>query len=174
MMEGTSRRKFIQTAGAAALAAGLSRVRAGEELPKSSRAARRAAVLEAPQVESMKFGGPLGERLAANVREWLLVAPRANPAMLQMFRGRDRRPPRDLVPWAGEFAGKYLISAVQALCMGGGAPLREHLTRFVAEMIATQAESGYMGPFPSAEKMMGKGRWDLWGQYHCMLGLLTW
>jgi hypothetical protein len=54
----------------------------------------------------------MGERIEANVRHWLLPAPAANPAMLQMFRDRDRAPRRDLVPWAGEFAGKYLIAAV--------------------------------------------------------------
>jgi len=45
--------------------------------------------------------------------QWLKVAPLSNPAMLEMFRDRDRRPLREMVPWAGEFAGKYLTSAVQ-------------------------------------------------------------
>ena len=54
------------------------------------------------------------DRLAANLEQWLLVAPQANPGMLEMFRDRDRTPRRDLVPWAGEFAGKYLTSAVLA------------------------------------------------------------
>jgi DUF1680 family protein len=52
--------------------------------------------------------------------------------------------------------------------------LAEHLRGFVRELIATQREDGYLGPFPSGEGMMGKGRWDLWGQYHVMLGLLKW
>jgi len=135
-------------------------------------------VLDVPRVEAMHAGGPFGERAEANVRHWLLVADEANPAMLQIFRDRDRKPPRDLVPWAGEFAGKYLISAVQAmrLCRGGASErgLREHLARFVAELISTQSDTGYLGPFPSSEGMTGNGRWDLWGQYHCMLGLLMW
>jgi hypothetical protein len=33
--------------------------------------------------------------------------------MLEMFRQRDRKHSHDLVPWAGEFAGKYLTHAVQ-------------------------------------------------------------
>ena len=41
-------------------------------------------------------------------QQWLLVAPDANPAMLEMFRDRDRQPRRAMQPWAGEFAGKYL------------------------------------------------------------------
>ncbi len=45
--------------------------------------------------------------------QWPMIAPSANPAMLEMFRDRNRLPYRDLVPWAGEFAGKHLTSAVQ-------------------------------------------------------------
>lgn len=64
-----------------------------------------------------QFTGPVGERLQANVDQWLLCAPQSNPGMLEMFRVRDRQPTPQLVPWAGEFVGKYLISAVQALRM---------------------------------------------------------
>jgi DUF1680 family protein len=131
-------------------------------------------VLEAPEQALYDIHGTLGQRIRANVQNWLLTVPAANPAMLQMFRDRDRLPARDLVPWAGEFAGKYLISAVQALRLTGGRPLRETLERFVADLIATQSPEGYLGPFPTSEGMMGPGRWDLWGQYHVMLGLLLW
>ena len=60
------------------------------------------------------FGGFLGQRIDANESGWLLRAPRDNPGLLDMFRVRDADPPPDLVPWAGEFAGKYLLSAIQA------------------------------------------------------------
>ncbi len=63
------------------------------------------------------FGGPVGQRIEANVKGWLVRAPAANPGMLGMFRLRDRLPKPNLVPWAGEFVGKYLISAIQALRM---------------------------------------------------------
>lgn len=116
----------------------------------------------------------MGERIAANVRQWILVAPAANPAMLQMFRDRDRSPRRDLVPWAGEFAGKYLLSAVQALRLTRDRKLKAFLSRFVADLIATQDSEGYLGPFPKDARMIGPGLWDLWGQYHVMLGLYEW
>jgi hypothetical protein len=64
-----------------------------------------------------KFNGVLGARIDANTEHWLLRAPQANPGMLEMFRVRDRQPVPNLVPWAGEFVGKYLISAIQALRM---------------------------------------------------------
>ncbi|MCC6730473.1 MAG: glycoside hydrolase family 127 protein [Chthonomonadales bacterium] len=131
-------------------------------------------VLEPAARAALRLGGPLGERLQANARNWLLTAPEANPGMLQMFRDRNRTPPRDLMPWAGEFAGKYLTAGVTALRAGRPAGLAAHLRGFVRDLVATQAADGYLGPFPAVERMTGPGRWDLWGQYHVMLGLLMW
>src|SRR3954454_9651152 len=99
-------------------------------------------VLETPAGARFEFAGPVGERLTANLRNWLLVTPAANPAMLQMLRDRDRTPHRDLVPWAGEFAGKYLISGVQALRISPDPRLRETLRAFVADLIACQDTDG--------------------------------
>jgi DUF1680 family protein len=130
--------------------------------------------LEPPTELRCFVRGPLGARIEANVQHWLLSAPAANPAMLQMFRDRDRTPARDLVPWAGEFAGKYLTSGVEALRLTQDERLQAHLRRFVADLIATQDKDGYLGPFPRDMRMTGKGLWDLWGQYHVMLGLYLW
>src|SRR6185436_4371802 len=88
------------------------------------------------------FGGLVGRRIQANIDHWILPAPAANPGLLEMFRLRDRQPAPKLVPWAGEFAGKYLLSAVQALRLTNSSVLRAHVTRFVAELIGTQAEDG--------------------------------
>ena len=130
-----------------------------------------------------RFGDIIGDRLRANEAQWLLVAPAANPAMLQMFRDRDRQPVRDLVPWAGEFAGKYLTSAVQCYRLTQSPALRAHTAEFVRALIATQSEDGYLGAFPRAYRLTGhtvkpdgsdSRTWDAWNHYHCMLGLLLW
>ena len=63
----------------------------------------------------MRIHGLVGDYLAGITEQWLLVAPKANPGMLEMFRDRDASPLREMVPWAGEFAGKYLTAAVQVL-----------------------------------------------------------
>ncbi|MHB0857641.1 MAG: beta-L-arabinofuranosidase domain-containing protein [Anaerolineae bacterium] len=124
--------------------------------------------------------GLVEQRLAANLEHWLLIAPQANPAMLEMMRDRDRQPRRDLVPWAGEFAGKYLTSAVLNARLLRDERLRIQIDRFVDDLIATQDADGYTGPFPHSERLTGKtadGRlslWDVWGHYHVMLGLLLW
>ncbi|MBN2309001.1 MAG: glycoside hydrolase family 127 protein [Candidatus Hydrogenedentes bacterium] len=120
-----------------------------------------------------RFDGELGRRIQANVDNWLLRAPDANPGLIEMFHRRDRHLPYDTpVPWAGEFAGKYLISAVQALRMSDDPRLEPHVASFVKALIACQADDGYLGPWPEHERLLG--HWDLWGHYHCMLGLLMW
>jgi uncharacterized protein len=124
--------------------------------------------------------GIVGDRLHRNRNHWLLTTPLANPAMLEMFRDRDRLPRRDLVPWAGEFAGKYLTSAVLCWRLDRDPALAAHLAEFVDEFIATQDEDGYLGPFPRHERLTGhtmsgerglRALWDLWGHYHAILGL---
>jgi DUF1680 family protein len=134
--------------------------------------AKGALALEPVPGLVFRFGGPVGARVVANEDEWLLRAPAANPGMLEMFRVRDRVPVPQLVPWAGEFAGKYLISAAQALRLSGGDRLRGHLEAFVDGLLAGQAEDGYLGPFPKTRRLLGE--WDLWGHYHVMQGLLRW
>lgn len=119
-----------------------------------------------------ELAGPVGERVHANVEGWLLRAPQANPGMLAMFRQRDREPVPQLVPWAGEFVGKYLISGVQALRLSEDPRLRQQVSNVMAGFIATQAEDGYLGPFPQKERLLG--HWDLWGHYHALLALMLW
>ncbi|HOX40339.1 MAG TPA: glycoside hydrolase family 127 protein [Candidatus Brocadiia bacterium] len=116
--------------------------------------------------------GPVGERVRANLDNWLLRAPVANPGMIEMFRVRDRKPEPQLVPWAGEFVGKYLISAIQARRMTESPELDATVRRVISDLISCQAEDGYLGPFKKNERLLGQ--WDLWGHYHWMLALMIW
>ena len=127
--------------------------------------------------------GWLRDYVGRVTEQWLLVAPQANPAMLEMFRDRDVAPWRDLLPWSGEFAGKYLTAGVQVLRLTGDARLRAQLAQFVAELVTCQADDGYLGPWPAAYRLTnrvpylgedGMLTWDTWGHYHVMLGLLLW
>ncbi|OQB40307.1 MAG: Non-reducing end beta-L-arabinofuranosidase [Candidatus Hydrogenedentes bacterium ADurb.Bin179] len=118
------------------------------------------------------FYDMVGQRIENNIDQWLLPAPDVNPGMLEMFRVRDRLPKPSLVPWAGEFVGKYLISAIQALRMSSDPRLEPKIAGVIADLIRTQAEDGYLGPFAKEERLMGN--WDLWGHYHVMLALMMW
>jgi hypothetical protein len=127
-----------------------------------------------------EVGGLVGRRIDLNQEHWLLTAPQANPGMLAMLYDRDRLPRRDLVPWAGEFVGKYLTSAVLCYRLTRDPRLARQIERFVESLVAAQDDDGYLGPFPRSERLSGtildgRGRtWDLWGHYHANLGLLLW
>jgi uncharacterized protein len=131
----------------------------------------------------MDIQGVVGQYTRNVTSQWLTIAPHANPGMLEMFRDRDRLPYRDMVPWAGEFAGKYLTGAVQVLRVTGDEKLRSYLKEFVAQLLPLQDTDGYFGPWPKAARLTNRvdypdGRvhwtWDTWGHYHLMLGLLLW
>jgi len=135
---------------------------------------------------TFQLGGVIGDLVRSVTEQWLKIAPLANPGMLEMFRDRDRRPLRNLVAWAGEFAGKYLTSAAEMLRLTDDLGLRQLLQTFVDELLSLQAQDGYLGPWPKAYRLANrapnaanaKGEvrevWDTWGHYHIMLGLLRW
>ena len=132
-----------------------------------------------PAGATFRLEGEIGRRLAVVTDQWILPAPYANPAMLEMFRNRDRKPYADQLPWAGEFAGKYLTNAVQVWRLTRDARLRDHLRWFVGELTALQAEDGYLGPWPTPWRLKRGSPvcaepWDAWGHYHAMIGLLLW
>lgn len=129
--------------------------------------------------------GQLKQRIGGVIEQWVLPAPYSNPAMLEMLRHPDRLPLRNLVPWAGEYAGKYLTHATLLYRLQPSVRLRKHLSWFVGEWTGLQAADGYLGPWPKAQRLAnwayndpategGKRTWDTWGHYHAMLGLLTW
>ena len=134
--------------------------------------------------------GWVGQYLQAVTDQWLLIAPQANPAMLEIFADRDTPPYRNLMPWAGEFAGKYLTSAVLTLRLTNDRRLKSWLEQFVQRLVSLQAEDGYLGPWPTAARLTnfspyhgqngtdprpaGFATWDTWGHYHIMTGLLLW
>ena len=125
--------------------------------------------------------GFLRARIERNLDQWLLVAPLANPAMVEMFRMRERSPRVKLVAWYGEFPGKYMTSAVLAWKMSGEDELEKLIDGLVDDLAGIQSEEGYIGPHPRDQRLSGTGGhaeerklWDVWGHYHVLLGLLMW
>lgn len=139
--------------------------------------------LRAPEGLRVEPGGPLRDYLDAVTANWLLPAPGANPALRAMFADRDRPPYRDLLPWSGEFAGKFLTGAATVYQATHDLALREFLQEVVRSILPLQDADGYFGPFPKEHRLTGhapniQGKpgptWDAWGHYHMMLGLMTW
>ncbi|MBI4553964.1 MAG: glycoside hydrolase family 127 protein [Candidatus Latescibacteria bacterium] len=137
-------------------------------------------VFEKPQYARFSLDGVIGERVRACVDQWFLPTPDANPALVEMFRHRDRQPRQDLLPWSGEFVGKYLTAAVLHWRLTDDDRLRALIERLVRELGEVQDADGYLGPHPRSDRLTGKvvngqgDLWDVWGHYHCMLGLLAW
>lgn len=129
-------------------------------------------VLEPAGRAAFNLRGYLRTRIDNTIHEYLISTPTTSPAILQVLRDRDKRPVRDpLVPWAGEFAGKYLTAAQLTWRLTQDAELKRTIDAFVRDLIACQQDDGYLGPFPKSSRITG-GNWDVWGHYHCMLGLL--
>jgi DUF1680 family protein len=137
--------------------------------PKVDRPAEAALVLD----------GPIQRQVRGVIDNWLLIAPEKNPAILEMFADRDKTPYRNLLPWSGEFAGKYLTACVEMIRLTGDQGLRAKVQGFVDRLVVLQDEDGYLGPYPKAHRLTGKApnseaTWDAWGHYHIMLGLMMW
>jgi hypothetical protein len=116
--------------------------------------------------------GYLRDRVQRVIQRYFLETPESSPAILQVLLDRDKLPVRDpLVPWAGEFAGKYLTGAQLTWRLTHDPQLKETIDGFVRDLIACQQADGYLGPFPKDARLTG-GNWDIWGHYHCMLGLM--
>lgn len=158
---------------------------AGAETTHGEVALRSRPALESCRTTSFSLGGPVRRYVDAASSQWLLRAPADNPAMLEMFSVRDQRPYRNLLPWSGEFAGKYLTGTTQVLRTVENPELRAATAEFVGQLVARQAEDGYLGAFPREFRLTGKApntgseaapgdTWDLWNHYHTMVGLLLW
>ncbi len=138
------------------------------EMPKNA----VAPVLQPAEGTLFDLEGYLRGRIDRVIQRFFRDVPESSPAILQVLRDRDRTPVREpLVPWAGEFAGKYLTAAQLTWRLTHDEGLKETIDAFVRDLIACQQPSGYLGPFPEASRLTG-GNWDVWGHYHCMLGLM--
>jgi hypothetical protein len=124
--------------------------------------------LERPWGARLSIDGLVGERIAATRRQWIETVPTTDPAVLQMFRDRDvphpggAPPSWALLPWSGEFAGKYLIAAAQFVALTGDRALQATVAAFATEMIACQDADGYLGPFEHDARLFGTDDNRVW------------
>ena len=124
-------------------------------------------------ISGIHINGETGRLLENITEKWLLGICGTNPAILAMFCERDQKPYRELLPWSGEFAGKYLTGAYHTHCLTGDKRLFDYAERFIGELISYIAQDGYIGCFPEAGAMTA-GTWDAWNHYHVMYGLYLW
>jgi uncharacterized protein len=128
--------------------------------------------LESPRNLDMEFGGFLGKRLKANMENWELRVPGADPALTEMFYDRDRAPSRDLLPWSGEFIGKYLCASILSYRLLKDPRQKANIDREVRAFLDSQDTDGYLGPFSKSQRLTGQNTWDMWGHYWAIRALL--
>jgi DUF1680 family protein len=128
-------------------------------------------VLESPQKIDLEFGGFLRKRLKANMENWELRVPGADPALVEMFYDRDRAPGRNLLPWSGEFVGKYLCASILSYRILKDPRQKDNIDRVLRAFLDSQGADGYLGPFDKASRLTGKN-WDVWGHYWALRALL--
>lgn len=136
------------------------------------------------------LGGTMGRLLRNICDRWLIDITETNPAIIEMLKSPDLRPYRPLLPWSGEFAGKYLTGAVSIYAYTGDERLGSCIDEFVGEVLECQQKNGYIGPFSKEYQLSGHAApaeyifensgtqaaetWDCWGHYHIMRALMLW
>ena len=140
--------------------------------------------------KSIVLGGAVGKLLNNITERWLTQIVEADPAIIDMFKYPELKPYRPLLPWSGEFAGKYLTGAAQIYSYTGNERLGAYISGFVKLLIDCQQPNGYLGPYPKEFQLTGRTTkdlpcyentefqpeetWDCWGHYHIMRGLMLW
>ena len=127
--------------------------------------------LESIPKAQLKLGGFVGKRLQANLANWELRAPDSNPALVEMFYDRDRKPDRRLLPWSGEFVGKYLCSSILSYRLLRDPRQKAMIDRITRAFLHSQGPDGYLGPFDRKSRLTGEN-WDVWGHYWAIRALL--
>lgn len=135
---------------------------------------------------SWQLTGDTASLLHNLTHRWLIGIRETNPAILEIFRDRDKLPPRDLLAWSGEFAGKYLTSAYYVYQLTHDPELFAYIRTFLDEFITCiDPEDGYWGCYPRECRMSGQNpyhdaddyhsrTWDAWSHYHAMMGTYLW
>lgn len=148
-------------------------VRAQQQQPKAfaGKFFKAKEIFNTPNFLKMDFSGIVGERLKANLEYWELPTPIANPALTAMFSDRNRLPSRNLLPWSGEFVGKYLSASILSYRILRDPRQKVIIQKVALELINSQDVDGYLGPFDQQNRLIGKN-WDIWGNYWAIKSLL--
>ncbi|MBI4910662.1 MAG: glycoside hydrolase family 127 protein [Acidobacteria bacterium] len=160
-MNPTSRRAFLQAAGAAPVA---NRLAAQTRVPA-------AGVWQG--LPPSQVGGILGDRLALwrGKRLWHAVK---SPFLLEGFES-----PPGSHPWQGEHSGKWLHAATLAFEQTRDRAILRALENTVRRLIASQQSNGYIGTYAPALRFCAppgrhsRSSWDVWTARYVLYGLLS-
>lgn len=124
--------------------------------------------------------GRTGKLIDNFEQRWLLTVPETNPAIITCFKERDKKPYRPLLPWSGEFAGKYITGTYYVYNITHNEELKKVSEKFIFDLIDCMDTDGYLGCFKQGNHLTGRynngdlGTWDTWAHYHIMYGFYLW
>ncbi len=134
-------------------------------------------------MNKMNLAGAVGDILTANETTWVQKVLEDNPRLFDAFLHPEDN---DLAKamWHGEFPGKLLSGLAQTYLLHNDPQTKQVGDRMVALFREAQGEDGYLGPWAQAvrfnrdilnrDQTATWGKWDTWGQYHCIYGLYRW
>ncbi|MBQ9430877.1 MAG: glycoside hydrolase family 127 protein [Kiritimatiellae bacterium] len=117
-----------------------------------------------PAYGEVKLKGPMGERLETMIKNHVIATD--TEYITAPFLEKTERHGW----WQTEFWGKYMHAAVPFWTYTGDEGLKRKIDAGLANIIASQEPSGYIGNYPD-ELRCGEG-WDVWGMKYTMMGLM--
>lgn len=133
-------------------------------------------------LSNMNISGKIGDALSEHEKAWATKVLDVNPGMFKGFIDPTNTEITKCM-WHGEFPGKILTGLAQLYVTGKSVAILETGNKFVEYFKTVQQNDGYLGPWPdnikfnkdSISAVEGEwGKWDTWGQYHCIYGLYRW
>lgn len=130
-------------------------------------------------LKNMHLGGAVGNILTQNDKNWVQKVLTDDPGLFDGFAN----PEDDSIfktMWHGEFPGKLLTGIAQSYLLNNDPETKRTGDAFAEKLKAVQQPDGYLGPWKTdvryeADAVAGSlGKWDTWGQYHCIYGLYRW
>jgi len=123
---------------------------------------------------NLNLGGHVGRILASNEKSWLQNVLKDNPNMFEAFANPEGNKLAKCM-WHGEFPGKILTGMAQTLRAFRNPNTLAAGNRIVQMFKSVQGTDGYLGPWSKSARFNGdKNKWDTWGHYHCIYGLVQW
>ena len=122
--------------------------------------------LRGSRIRGAKLTGHVGEALE---RHFNTAITKQNADELAAVFGKERFGKRGA--WAGEYWGKWMMTAVNAWEYTGGDELKAKIDRTVDYMLANQREDGYLGDL-APKRRYGKNDWDIWCRKYTLFGLM--
>jgi len=132
-----------------------------------------------PGCDQVTLAGRLSARYRGNLRYLADIYRTRKDWMLEPFQNRGKewvlepiRNKKGELPWAGEYAGKWLDAASLSAAYSRDEQLSKYVGTFASAMIDTQDKDGYLG-IETPARRGNSPEWDVWNIKYAMTGLLT-